>query len=103
MMTSAELETAVRERRVVELRYQGDPGSEPRVIYPHALYITSTGKECIDAYQVAGPSRSGSLPEWRDFNLAKIVQVRTLDEHFELAPGYNPGSAKYRHGLRTGA
>jgi hypothetical protein len=88
---------AVAERRVVELRYEGDAAS--RVVHLHVLYRTGTGKECIDAYQVEGPTHSGTLPDWRPFDLSKIRHLEILDKGFGLAPGYNPRGRKYRHGI----
>jgi hypothetical protein len=80
------------------MRYEGDRG--PRMIHPHLLYRTSTGKECVDSYQVSGFTVDGGrLPDWRPFNVQKIVAFELLDETFDLAPGYKPSSPKYRNGV----
>lgn len=71
-----------------------------RTVHPHVLYITSTGKVCVDSYQVAGPTSSGGpLPEWRPFDLNKIRRLSTLPGTFELAPGLNLASPKYAKGV----
>ncbi|MGH3031989.1 MAG: hypothetical protein ACRDNE_14740 [Gaiellaceae bacterium] len=60
-------------------------------------YRTDAGKEWVDAHQVAGPTHSGTLPDWRLFGLSKIRHLEILYEGFRLAPGYNPGGRKCRH------
>src|SRR6266566_575790 len=97
MTIRSNLLAAVADRRVVELRYQGDAAK--RVIQPHIVYRTGTGKECVDGYQLAGPTHSGSLPDWRPFDLTKIQYLEVLHERFSPAPGYNPSSRKYQRGV----
>jgi hypothetical protein len=92
---AAELTRAIEERHVVRLRYDDDHAN--RLVLPHVLYRTSAGRECVDAYQVAGPSHSGGLPEWRLFDLAKVRRFEVLPEEFALAPGYNPSGQRYQH------
>jgi hypothetical protein len=93
----AELVRAIWEHRVVALRYDQDVAD--RRVQPHVLYRTSAGDERLDIYQVEGPTHSGALPEWRQFDLDRIRHLDVLDETFTLAPGYNPGGEKYRHGV----
>jgi hypothetical protein len=93
----SEVITAIQQRRVVELRYDNDAAD--RTVHPHVVYRTATGKECLDAYQVRGPTSSGSLPDWRLFDLARIRRVEVLSEEFAPAPGYDPNGRKYRHGV----
>jgi hypothetical protein len=88
---------AIHERRVVQLRYEGSTG--PRTVHPHVLFRTSTDKECVDAYQVSGPTHAGLLPGWRQFDLDKVVSLAVAAEIFATAPGYDPEAAKYRHGI----
>jgi hypothetical protein len=88
---------AIRRRRVVELGYGRD--RSPRIVHPHILFLTSTGKQCLDAYQLSGPTHGGPLPGWRDFELRKIATFVATGETFELAPGFNGQGVKYRHGV----
>jgi hypothetical protein len=88
---------AIHECRVVQLRYEGSPWS--RTVHPHVLFRTSTDKECVDAYQVSGPTHGGPLPGWRQFDLDKVVSLAIAAETFATAPGYDPEAAKYRHGI----
>jgi WYL domain len=94
MTVRSEAIRAIHERHVVELRYGEDTGS--RIVCPHVLYEASEGKEYVDAYQVEGRTRTGALPNWREFELAKIRNLDVLATEFSLAPGYNPSGEKYR-------
>jgi hypothetical protein len=98
-MDTGELVDAVRAHRAVELIYRGDS----RIVHPHALYRSATGKLCLDGVQVAGATRSGALPGWREFELMKIADVRVLESTFDTDRGYKPASEKYRHGLLASA
>jgi hypothetical protein len=97
MSVRAELLRAIAEHRMVELRYGEDFGK--RKVQPHVLYRTSAGKECVDIYQLEGPTHSGALPDWRLLDVRRIRSVDVLDETFTPAPGYNPGGDRYRHGV----
>jgi hypothetical protein len=102
MVSHQQVIAAIESRSVVELSYEGDRGA--RLVHPHVLYWTSTGKECVDSYQVAGfTGEGGPLPDWRLFNLRKITHFDVLDESFQLAPGYKPNSPKYRNGVMARA
>jgi hypothetical protein len=96
-MIEGQLRAAIMGRQIVELTYED--GLE-RTVHPHTLYRTGPGNLCIDAYQMDGASSSGGpLPSWRQFDIEKITSVKTFDVQFAVAPGYNPASPKYRHGL----
>ena len=88
---------AINLRRKVELNYKGEGD---RLVCPHALYISSTGKTLVDAYQLAGYSNhSEQIPGWRPFDITKITDIKVLDETFEIAPGYNPLSERYSNAI----
>ena len=90
---------AIEARAPVSLCYE-TTGDAPRIVHPHVLFRTTTGKVCIDGYQVEGATGSGErVPDWRQMNLAKISEVEILDGIFETAPGLNLGSPKYATGL----
>jgi hypothetical protein len=98
-MDTGELVDAVRAHRAVELIYRGDS----RIVHPHAVYRSAAGKLCVDGVQVAGATRSGALPGWREFELMKIADVRVLESTFDTDTGFKPASEKYRHGLLASA
>jgi hypothetical protein len=100
---TGELFDAVRAHRVVELVYRGREGVGARIVHPHAIYRTSTGKLCMEGVQVGGITRSGALPGWRDFELMRVVDVRILEATFIPAPEFDPAAPKYRYGLLASA
>ena len=66
-MLSAEIEMAIADKRVVCFYYEG----YYREVEPHVLGV-SRGATGFLGFQVGGESRSGRIPNWRRFDLAKI-------------------------------
>ncbi|HEY8555082.1 MAG TPA: WYL domain-containing protein [Burkholderiales bacterium] len=94
------LTRAIRERRLVALRYQDQRAV--RVVEPHAVYTDEYSQLMLDAYQVRGYSSSGRpLPFWRPFRVRRIATVELLKETFQprTAEGFSPSRLKYRNGL----
>lgn len=95
----AELAAAILGRRRVSFTYARDARTAgPRVVSPHAVYRTLTGKVCVQGIQVAGPTSHGgaSLPGWRTFELRMMSGVRELPDAFEVAAEFRPDSPVYR-------
>lgn len=92
MNTELLLKKAIKEHKLVNFNYEDKP---IRQAAPHALYYSSTGNLNLDAFQYDGYSKTGSLPNWRNFILDKIRNLEVLDENFEVAQGYKPHSSKY--------
>lgn len=88
---------AIKSKQKVELNYKGEGY---RVVCPHAIYISITGKTLIDAYQLSGYSTHfEKIPDWRQFDIEKITALKNLDDTFNIAPGYNPLSDKYSNAI----
>jgi hypothetical protein len=86
---------AIAARIPLALKYDGDRGPT-RTVHPQVLFVTSTGRLCVDCYQVAGHTSSGGpLPGWRDFDLAKIDRLEISDGSLRPAPGLNLAAPKY--------
>jgi predicted DNA-binding transcriptional regulator YafY len=73
---------AIHEKKLIESQYQ----ERHRVAEPHVYGITNGIKQIL-GYQIRGQSRNGNLPDWRKFDLDKIIGLRILDESF---PGRRP-------------
>lgn len=75
---------AVRERRVLQLLY----GGAWRVVHPHALGRTGTGRLGLLTWQTAGvargPGREGE--GWRLFDVARIEDAQPLRATFTPRP-----------------
>jgi hypothetical protein len=88
-----QLGEAIRSKCKVELNYKG---AGLRIVCPHAVYISPSGNIRLDSYQVSGhSSHSHEYPHWRPFDIAKITDLRILNETFSTIPGYDPLSHKY--------
>jgi hypothetical protein len=88
---------AIRLKCKVELNYKGDG---LRIVCPHAAYISPSGKVRVDSYQISGYSgHSMGSPHWRPFDIAKITELKILNETFSTVPGYDPLSRKYSNAL----
>lgn len=89
---------AIHGRAPLLFTYDGDELPE-RIGHPHALFLGADGKAEVDVYQVAGFTRTGTLPTWRTFLLDKIVAAAPLESTFEPAPGWDPLGDKYSGGI----
>ena len=84
---------ALHRRRAVHLRY----GGAWRVVHPHAIGPTRTGKRAVLCWQTAGIGRSGAAEGWRLFDLARIEAAELLGASFRPRPrppegrGWTPG------------
>jgi len=87
----AALETALRQRRPVQLNYHG----RQRIVSPHALGWKN-GKPMLLAYQT--PQRATTTPppdprkQWRNMIIDQIEQIQAVDpaSKWETADNYNP-------------
>lgn len=93
---TARLAEAVRDRRALELLY----GGAWRVVHPHALGRTGTGRLGLLTWQTAGLARGPGDPGegWRLFDVARIEGTRTLRAHFAPRPR---GGAAWTAGIDT--
>ncbi len=88
---------AIESRCKVQINYDNEGY---RLVCPHALFISSTGKTLVDSYQISGYSnRPEQIPLWRPFDVSKITELKVLDETFELASGYRPLSDRYSNAI----
>jgi predicted DNA-binding transcriptional regulator YafY len=78
------LDEAVRARRVLQIRY----GGAWRVVHPHALGRTGTGRLGLLTWQTAGVARGPNAPGegWRLFDVARIEDAQVLRATFTPRP-----------------
>ena len=75
------LRTAIEQTRLIRFFYE----NKERVVEPHD-YGIQNGSFKLLSYQIGGSS-SGSLPDWRWFEVDAISQIQLLDQTF---PGGRP-------------
>ena len=89
--TADTIARAIAERRPIRFTYSG----KPREADPHAMYAhPTTGTILVDAYQ-HGFSALGETAFWRQFAVAKVVDLVVADETFEVDSGYRADSPRY--------
>lgn len=88
------LKTAIDQRRLVAVRYEGDRVA--RLFAPHTLYRARSGKVLVLGTQVNNPGRVYRGPEVRSFEVAKVEALRPTGQQFlpdarivgHVAPAY---------------
>lgn len=91
MTTADTIARAIAERRPIRFTYSG----KHREADPHAMYAhPTTGTILVDAMQWGGAS-SGSLPAWRQFAVAKVVDLVVLGAPFDVDGSYRADSPRY--------
>ncbi|WP_454677225.1 hypothetical protein [Achromobacter marplatensis] len=71
------IKKSIEDKAIVRFVY----GGHQRVVEPHVLGI-SRGVMQILGYQIEGSSSSGTLPEWRRFDLPGIVGMEVTGQTF---------------------
>lgn len=68
---------AISDKSIISFYYDG----RLRIAEPHVFGIKNN-KKSILCWQIRGESSRGNLPEWRRFELAKILSLETISEKF---------------------
>lgn len=83
---------AIRSRHLLQIQYGN---RHDRVVEPHILGL-SHQVILLSAYQVSGYSESSTVPEWKSFDVSKILLVQKLEDHFPRPrPEYNAKDPKF--------
>ena len=86
-----EIIAAIENQNLIEFKYDGCY----RVVEPHTLGVSKTGKENLSAFQTEGTSVHGDVPGWKQFTLIKIKEMNVLDKTFDdPRPGYVRGDSR---------
>jgi hypothetical protein len=68
---------AIATKKLIKFTYAG----YSRVVEPHVLGVNA-GITQVLGYQVGGSSSSGNIPEWRRFDLSKIIDLQLTASSF---------------------
>ena len=97
LVTATEaLTQAIRARRVMTGRYPASGDSAERVFFPHMLYRSAAGELIVEVFQVDGPSRGRTLPDWRVLKVAGLCDLQILETVFLPVPRLDLLSPDYR-------
>lgn len=86
------IDQAVKEKRVLELRYHG----YSRIVEPHIYGKDKNGEEVVRCYQLAGGSESGERAGWKLLKMKDVVLVHLAETHFVPRPEYRTEDAVVR-------
>lgn len=75
---------AIRERKILELRYHG----YSRIVEPHAYGRDKNGDEILRCYQTSGGSESGERIGWKLLKLRDVFSLHLSKDIFSIKPEY---------------
>jgi hypothetical protein len=78
---------AIREHRVLELRYSG----YSRIVEPHAYGRDNANDEILRCYQVSGGSSGGEGVGWKLLKVREIFSLNLLKDNFIKRNEYKRG------------
>jgi predicted DNA-binding transcriptional regulator YafY len=84
---------AIGERLVLTLEYRGSIGT--RLIEPHAVGTGAAGEKTLLAWQLSGPSASGTAVGWKNFRLSRIRSLQSTGAHFEVRSDYSRSTLQF--------
>jgi hypothetical protein len=86
---------AIASKNLIQFNYTGDKAAGFRIVEPHQVGTTSTGKVALSAWYRSGASESQQGPGFRLYILGEINTLTVLDEQFSgPRPSYKPGANK---------
>jgi len=88
---------AIRQRSVVELRYQQD--GLFRKFEPHAVYYSTKDNMCVSGTQIQNLNKPTDENEPRIFDLSDIREVRLTTLAFMPDPRFNRSDPRYKNGI----
>lgn len=83
------LDEAIAQHKILSFSYE----TMNRTVEPYHYGILK-GKQQLHAFQIAGESH-GKIPQWRNFMLYKIKDIKLHPSSFNLRADYNPYNARY--------
>jgi hypothetical protein len=75
---------AIREQRVIELRYHG----YSRTVEPHCYGRDKGGDEVLRCYQISGGSESGERAGWKLLKVGEVFSLNATGANFTPRPAY---------------
>lgn len=89
--------SAIRERKIVRLRYKADAAQ--RLFAPHAVFHSSTEKVLVTGMQVENPSKPWDRYEPRNFEVGLIKDIALTKDAFAPDQRFSSSDDRYRYGV----
>jgi predicted DNA-binding transcriptional regulator YafY len=91
MKTLDQIISAIENRKILEFDYEG----QFRVVEPHTVGISKTGKHMLSAFQIDGESNKIKIPDWGQFSISKITHLNIQGNEFKgIRHGYTRGDSR---------
>ncbi len=88
---------AIRERRVVEFKYDDDLQS--RTFEPAAVYTSAKNKVCVSGVQLTDRNDPIDQHKPQNFEVGKMTTLRITDANFQPDPRFDRRDVKYKNGI----
>lgn len=93
MIGEQHLCNAIRQKKAVKLRYQGD--FSDRLYHPYIVYETDKGKVLVHGKQISNPSKPMEGPQPHKFEIGLIISIQLTDATFVVDPNFDPTRTEY--------
>ena len=90
------IQQAIANKNLLHFEYEGCS----RTVEPHHYGMLNYEKH-LHAYQISNGSRSGHLPQWRNFLLERIEKISIEKTTFKERDTYNPSNSHYNPILQS--
>ena len=90
-MTESEIEEVfIAGANALRLVWLTEPTGRYRIVEPHMVFRSTTGKRLLHLYQVGGYSAGGVLRGWKNPAVTAFDGAQLLEERFRPREEYNP-------------
>lgn len=85
---------ASEKRRACRISLRGEP--LPRIVHPYGIARTSRDQVVLVCWQSGGLTKAGGTEGFRNLHLERIVEIETIDFHFQKRDDFNPLDSQYK-------
>ncbi len=85
---------ASEKKRLCRLLLQGEPLT--RTVCPYGICTTSKNQIVLVCWQTIGFTKAGGKEGYRNLQLDHIIEIETLDYHFQKRDDFNPDDGQYK-------
>jgi hypothetical protein len=90
-MGPEEVETTfVAAGKALSLVWLTEPSGRYRIVEPHMVFVSTTGKRLLHCFQIGGYSSGGILRGWKNMEPSAFDGAQIVDQQFTARADYNP-------------
>jgi hypothetical protein len=76
--------------KALSLVWLTEPSGRYRIVEPHMVFVSGTGKRLFHCYQIGGYSAGGILRGWKNMEATAFDGAQVVDQQFTPRADYNP-------------